>query len=168
MSCLPRAWIAVLCLAPLACVAYDKPAATEGPSETPPVVAPSEAQQPVTETPSPVTQSEAPMPTQSEVPKGELLVQALPAGVVGIELREGRLHVREGYALVQGAGGTMSLVDPDNREKPSGLGCGCSGGTGGCVVANQGGILVCKDEGCTGSCGLAVTIDGITTEILRF
>ena len=65
MSCLPRAWIAVLCLAPLACVAYDKPAATEGPSETPPVVAPSEAQQPVTETPSPATTDRgAQMPTQ--------------------------------------------------------------------------------------------------------
>jgi hypothetical protein len=168
MSCLPRTWIAVLCLAPLACVAYDKPAATEGPSENPPVVAPSEAQQPVTETPSPPSR-QAPEPRQTGMTKGELLVTALPAGVEGLEIKEGAIHLQTGYEFVKGEKGSFTVARRGGGAPVVSGGCGCSGGTGDCDPEfTPDGIIVCASKGCTASCGLAVTLGGTRTELVRF
>ena len=167
MSRLQRTCIALLCLAPLACT-YSKPAATEGPSETPPVVAPSEAQEPVTETPT-VTQTQEPTPpTQEGTTKGELLVQALPPGAVGLELVDGQLKLQAGYEYVEQPESKFMIRARDGQQVGLG-GCGCSS-LGDCKpVFSPEGIIVCKARGiCIGSCRLAVTIGGASTDLIRY
>jgi hypothetical protein len=102
---------------------------------------------------------------------GTVLVKTLPAGVEGLELKDGALRVKDGYQFVKGPGGTFTVSRinvPVPPAPPTGGGCGCNAGTDGCQPVDKGGIIVCEGGCGTGTCGLAVTAGGIRTEIIRF
>jgi hypothetical protein len=104
--------------------------------------------------------------------KPTLLVSKLPAGAEGVELAEGGLRILKGYEFIRDSDSTFVIARMTERTRTGGTGtgggCGCKGGTGGCVPANQGGIIVCQaDSSCT-NCGLALTIGGVSTMIFRY
>lgn len=99
--------------------------------------------------------------------KGTLLVDKLPDNVEGLELRDGAVYLKKGYRLEPDTATTVAMIDEGGGKK-GGLGCGCKSPTGTCVPALEGGIAVCKSDGCE-KCGLAViTIDGSTIELATF
>jgi len=105
--------------------------------------------------------------TQSGSTKGTLLVRQLPAGVEGLALVNGELKVQAGYEFAKGDKGTFTVARAGGGQVTSG-GCGCSG-AGDCdPVLSPDGIIVCQSNGCTTSCGLAVTIAGTRTELIRY
>ena len=102
---------------------------------------------------------------------GTVLVKELPAGVEGLELREGALRLQDGYEFVKGPGGTFTVSRinvPTNPTPPTGGGCGCSGAAEGCQPVLKGGIIVCEGGCGTGTCGLALTAGGVKTDIIKW
>jgi hypothetical protein len=105
--------------------------------------------------------------SQSLPPKGTLLVKQLPAGVEGVELKDGWLHLKEGYKFEKQPRHRFSVARIGGGHGVTSGGCGCTGGT--CdPKLGTGGIIVCDSTGCTGSCGLALTIGGAQTKIIRY
>jgi hypothetical protein len=100
---------------------------------------------------------------------GTVLVKELPAGVEGVELRDGALRLKDGYDFVKGPGGTFTVSRIQVPSSPAtGGGCGCSGAAGGCEPVLKGGIIVCEGGCGTGSCGLALTAGGVKTDIIKW
>jgi hypothetical protein len=103
---------------------------------------------------------------QSKLPRGTVVVKQLPAGVKGVELREGFLRLKDGYNFVKQPKHRFAVARmSDGRNVLSG-GCGCTGGT--CDPVLKGGIIVCQGSNCTGTCGLALTIAGVETKIITY
>jgi hypothetical protein len=105
---------------------------------------------------------------QSSAPnKGKILVKQLPAGVEGVELKDGALRLKSGFTFVKKPRHRFALVRISNGQGATTGGCGCTGGT--CEPkVNSSGIIVCEGSNCTGSCGLALTVRGISTRIIEF
>jgi hypothetical protein len=117
--------------------------------------------------PSPAVQTSS--PAQSAVPKGKVLVEALPAGVEGLELRNGELRLLGGYEFVEQPENAFKVMRARDGQQVGIGGCGCSR-LGLCKpVLSPDGIIVCQVEGlCIGSCGLAVTAGGVSTDIIMY
>jgi len=98
--------------------------------------------------------------------KGKVLVKQLPAGVEGVELKDGALRLRSGFTFVKKPRHRFALVRISNGQTVTTGGCGCTGGT--CEPTAGGGIIVCEGSNCTGSCGLALTARGVSTRIIEF
>ncbi|HET9252012.1 MAG TPA: hypothetical protein VFP58_07850 [Candidatus Eisenbacteria bacterium] len=103
--------------------------------------------------------------------KGRALVKELPAGVEGVELTDGGLRVLKGYEVVHDSDSTFSIARVSTgRPGPTGTSgsCKCTSGTGKC---KDGGatIIVCvpADTTCT-TCGLALTVGGVSTPIFIY
>lgn len=106
----------------------------------------------------------------TEVPtlKAEVLVKELPEGVEGLELRDGALWLKKGYTFEPQPGGTFRIQNPGGGGGTGG-GCGCKSPTGGgCEPKLEGGIIVCKADATCTNCGLAITVGGISTDIIAF
>jgi hypothetical protein len=112
-------------------------------------------------------ESPAPSDTPAQTGTGTLLVDNLPENVVGLELRDGAIHVKDGYKLEQQPDSTFMMIDPDGGRTGTGLGCGCKSPTGTCVPELKGGIAVCTADKCD-KCGLAVMVGGTSTELAIF
>lgn len=106
-------------------------------------------------------------PTESAPSKGTVLVDRLPDGVEGLEIKDGALAAKAGYGLMKGSNATFVVVRELDGQIVSAGGCGCSGGGGACEPKLEGGIAVCHSDGCL-SCGLAVTAGSVRTEIIRY
>jgi hypothetical protein len=112
------------------------------------------------------------MSAAAEVPlrKGKALVSELPAGVEGVELADGGLRVLKGYEVVRDSDSTFFVARVNTGRRPTGTSgsCKCTSGTGKCT---DGGvvIVVCvpADTTCT-TCGLALTVGGVTTPIFIY
>jgi hypothetical protein len=111
--------------------------------------------------------------TKAEVPhrKPRLLVKELPPGVEGVELADEGLRVLKGYEVVRDSDNTFYIARVESgRRSPTGTSgsCKCTSGTGKCT---DGGvvIVVCvpADTTCT-TCGLALTVGGVTTPIFIY
>jgi hypothetical protein len=101
-----------------------------------------------------------------ETAKGTVIVKQLPAGVEGVELKDGSLRLKPGYKFEKRPQHQFAVIRiSDGRAVTSG-GCGCTGGT--CDPVLKGGIGVCEGSGCTGHCGLALTVAGIKTTIINY
>jgi len=106
-------------------------------------------------------------PDSSQLPKGTVLVKQLPAGAEGVELSGGALRLKSGYTFVKQPRHGFAVARMGGGHGATSGGCGCTGGT--CDPELKGGIIVCEDKGgCTGTCGLALTISGIRTQIIRY
>jgi hypothetical protein len=106
---------------------------------------------------------------QSSTPgaKGQVVVAQLPAGAEGVELKDGALKLKDGYDFVKESGSTFAIARrSDGRHVTSG-GCGCKSATGTCTPTMTIGIIECVPDNCT-SCGLALTVGGASTEIIRY
>jgi hypothetical protein len=145
-----KASIACLLLA-VAATACGPAQAPATPSSPPPAPSP-------TPTPTP-----APPGAQLTMPKRATMVEKLPDGADGLDLRDGRLRLKQGYRFVPQPMGRFAIENPGGGTGASG-GCGCKSGGGTCEPKLSGGIIVCAADGCT-QCGLALTIGGTTTEI---
>jgi hypothetical protein len=110
---------------------------------------------------------EVPAPPAS--PRTELLVKELPAGVEGLELRDGAIWLKEGYTFEPQPDGTFIIGLRDGSGGGgTGGGCGCKSGGGKCEPVLEGGIAVCKGDSACTKCGLALTVGGVTTEVMLF
>jgi hypothetical protein len=111
-------------------------------------------------------------PQQTQTPStGTVLVKELPAGVEGLELRDGALRLKDGYEFVPGPGGTFTVSRiqlPTLPTSSTGGGCGCSASATGCQPVSKGGIIVCEGGCGTGTCGLALTVGGVKTDIIKW
>ena len=107
-----------------------------------------------------------PAGNQSDVPKGTVLVKQLPAGAEGLELSAGLLRLKSGYKFLKQPGHGFAVARMSGGHPVTTGGCGCTGGT--CDPVSKGGIIVCESTDCTGSCGLALTISGASTKIIRY
>jgi len=105
-------------------------------------------------------------PEQTQVPKGTVLVKELPGSVEGVELKDGSLRLKLGFTFEKQPGHGFSIARMSGGQHVTSGGCGCTGGT--CDPVLKGGIIVCESSGCTGSCGLALTIAGAKTNIIRY
>jgi hypothetical protein len=99
-------------------------------------------------------------------PRGTVLVKQLPAGVEGLELRNGALRLKSGYNFVKQPRHQFAVVRMSDGQTVTSGGCGCTGGT--CDPVLRGGIAVCEGNNCTGTCGLALTIAGVRKAIMNF
>jgi hypothetical protein len=105
-------------------------------------------------------------PGQSQIPRGTVLVKQLPAGAEGVELSGGSLRLKSGYTFVKQPRQGFAVARMGGQPVTSG-GCGCTGGT--CDPELKGGIIVCENKGgCTGHCGLALTVSGVKTQIIQY
>ena len=105
-------------------------------------------------------------PGQSETPRGTVLVRQLPADAEGVELKESSLRLRPGYKFVKQPRHGFAVARMSGGQPVLSGGCGCTGGT--CDPVLKGGIIVCEASGCTGTCGLALTIAGVKTNIINY
>jgi hypothetical protein len=105
-------------------------------------------------------------PNQTGLPKGKVLVKQLPAGVEGVELKDGALRLKPGFTFVKKPRHRFAVARISNGQTVTTGGCGCTGGT--CDPTSSGGIIVCEGSNCTGSCGLALTVKGVNTRIIEF
>jgi hypothetical protein len=103
--------------------------------------------------------------SQSDLPGGTVLVKRLPAGAEGLELKEGSLRLKPGYSFVKQSGHRFAVARMSGGQPVTSGGCGCTGGT--CDPVLKGGIIVCEASGCTGTCGLALTVAGVNTKIIK-
>ena len=103
---------------------------------------------------------------QASGPKGKLLVKQLPAGVEGVELKDGALRLKPGFTFVKKPRHRFAVARISNGQTVTSGGCGCTGGT--CDPTSSGGIIVCEGSNCTGSCGLALTAHGVNTKIMEW
>ena len=109
----------------------------------------------------------SPDQSQVPVPKGTVLVKQLPASMEGVELKDGSLRLKPGFIFEKQPRHGFAVARMSGGQHVTSGGCGCTGGT--CdPVLSSGGIIVCESSGCTGSCGLALTIAGVNTKIIRF
>ena len=104
--------------------------------------------------------------SQSDLPRGTVLVKRLPAGAEGLELKEGSLRLKPGYSFVKQSGHRFAVARMSGGQPVTSGGCGCEGGT--CDPVLKGGIIVCEGTDCTGTCGLALTVHGLNRKIIAF
>ncbi len=105
-------------------------------------------------------------PEQSQLPKGTALVKELPGSVEGVELKDGSLKLKPGFTFEKDPRHGFVIARMSGGQHVTSGGCGCTGGT--CDPVLKGGIIVCESSGCTGSCGLALTIAGVRMNIIRY
>lgn len=115
--------------------------------------------------------SRNPAPPSEQTPgqtvaHGQVLIDHLPDGVEGVELAEGGLRLKKGYKLVKDSDSTFAIARMSDGRSVMAGGCGCKG-SGGCDPVLEGGIIVCKAKDCS-DCGLALTIAGVRTPIIRY
>ena len=99
--------------------------------------------------------------------RAQMLVEALPAGVEGLELAENGLRVKKGYEYVKDTDSTFAIMRLSDSKRISVGGCGCRVGPGCVPVLTDDGIIICVTILCT-PCGLAVTSGGPRFEIARY
>jgi len=110
--------------------------------------------------------------TASQTPdttdRATLLVQALPAGVEGLELTDKGLRVMKGYEFVKDTDTTFSITRmSDGRRGVATGGCGCRLINLGCYAELRDGIIVCTTLLCK-PCGLMVRDGSHNTEVLLY
>ena len=113
-------------------------------------------------------QKQGQSPDQSQMSKGTVLVKQLPAGAEGVELKGGALKLKSGYKFEKRPRGQFAIARMGGGGNPvTSGGCGCSGGT--CEPEfTAAGIIECVPKDCTGHCGLALTVSGVKTQIIRY
>ena len=105
--------------------------------------------------------------------KGKELVKRLPVGAEGVELKDGLLRLKPGYKFEKHDDGTVAVANM--RGGSGGLGaqggswaCQCMADSGGtCQVIISGNILFCTNGTCP-NCVLGITVDKITTGVMRY
>lgn len=109
----------------------------------------------------------SPSTGQNGVPKGTVLVKELPAGAEGVELKGGALRLKPGFTFTKQPRHGFTVARMSGGQGATSGGCGCTGGT--CdPVLGSGGAIVCQGTNCTGTCGLALTVRGVTRKIVEF
>ena len=109
--------------------------------------------------------------SQTKPPKGKILVERLPEGVEGVELKDGMVRLKSGYKFVKGKGNTVSVArirgggDLNARGTWS---CHCSDDSGGCSIFQTPSSLYCETGGCTGACELKTTTNEGVVAIMRY
>ena len=114
----------------------------------------------------------------TEVPKGKALVEKLPEGVEGVELKDGVVKIKPGYKFVKkdnkvtvmrsaagGAGGGGRLGVGGSWS------CVCKQGAGGCSTMVEDNQIYCApggDSPCGDKCVLSITIKAARTGIMRY
>lgn len=86
-----------------------------------------------------------------------------PNPLAMIEVRQGRVHARPGFEIVQqGSGAVLRQTRAGNG--PGALAavrgefrCGCDNGTGNCSVSATGNTIYCLSQNCTGTCNMITT-----------
>ena len=104
--------------------------------------------------------------SQAGLPKGTVLVKQLPAGAEGVELKDGALRLKSGFTFTKQPRHQFTVARMSGGQGATSGGCGCAGGT--CDPVLSGSIIVCQGADCTGSCGLALSIRGVTRKIIEF
>ena len=113
-----------------------------------------------------------------EVPKGEALVEKLPEGVEGVEIKDGIVKIMPGYKFVNkdnkvtvmraaggGAGGGGRLGVGGSWS------CVCKEGVGGCSTMVEDNQIYCTPGGepaCPDKCVLSIIIKAAKTGIIRY
>jgi hypothetical protein len=97
----------------------------------------------------------------------QILVEALPAGVEGLELTERGLRVMKGYEYVQDTDSTFAIMRQSDQGRITVGGCGCRVGPGCVPVLTDDGIIICVSILCS-PCGLAVTSEGVRFEVASY
>ena len=119
----------------------------------------------------PATTAAAGQPERRVERTAKVLTQ-LPAGIEGVEIRDGAVRVKSGYEFVQNRRTRRVSV---RRIGGRGLGgdwsCNCSGGSGTCQATVTTGTLVCTipaGSKCT-QCDLTITTTGLRgTALIRY
>ena len=138
-------WVAALVAMSVACARSPEPEPAAGGSEDTATVA------------APDTAARAVM-----------LVEALPAGIEGLELAENGLRVQKGYEFVKDTDSTFALRRMGGSNVIRVGGCGCKVGAGCVPFMTDDGIIICISVLCN-TCGLAVIgPTGASFEIARY
>jgi len=112
-----------------------------------------------------------------EVPKGEALVEKLPQGVEGLEMKDGVVKIRPGYkfekkenkvTVMRAAGGGTA----GGRVGVGGAwSCVCKQGAGGCSTMVEDNQIFCAPGGepaCSDKCVLSVVIKAAKSQIFIY
>ena len=94
------------------------------------------------------TRSESNAPA-SPVKKGKLLVKRLPEGAEGVEIKDGAVHLREGFKFVKEGKGKIIVARPE--ADGCGLGRAEDEGRAGCKEYRQTGEAAYAHEGRMGA-----------------
>ena len=113
-----------------------------------------------------------------EIPKGEALVEKLPEGVEGVEMKDGVVKIKPGYKFVKkdnkvtvmrsaagGAGGGGRLGVGGSWS------CVCKQGTGGCSTMVEDNQIFCAPGGepaCSDRCVLSIVIKAAKAGIFMY
>jgi hypothetical protein len=113
----------------------------------------------------------------TEVPKGEALVEKLPEGVEGVELKEGFVKIMPGYKFVKKDNKVTVMRSAAGGTGGGRLGvggawsCVCKQGDGGCSTMVEDNQIFCAPGGepaCSDKCVLSVVIRAAKAQIFRY
>ena len=113
----------------------------------------------------------------TEVPKGEALVEKLPEGVEGVELKEGFVKARPGYKFVKKDNKVTVMMAAGGGTGGGRLGvggawsCVCKQGAGGCSTMVEDNQIFCAPGGepaCSDKCVLSVVIKAAKAQIVMY
>lgn len=97
----------------------------------------------------------------------QALVDKLPDGVEGVELKNNAVRIKPGYKFVK-EGNTVKVMARRGGNNVSGTwGCYCKSGSGSCSAIITNGVLGCSGGTCT-SCDMTVVVNGLKTAVLMY
>ena len=116
------------------------------------------------------TKSENSAPIRRELPKGKPLVKSLPDEVEGVELKNGVVHLKDGFKFVKEKNGTVSVARINGNNAQGSWACRCTGDNhkGNCEEEIEEASLFCNSGTCTGTCKMSVVVKNTTTAIFAY
>src|SRR6266480_1387547 len=116
------------------------------------------------------SRSDSTAPVASPVKRGKLLVKRLPEGVEGVEIKDGAIHLKEGFKFVKEGKGKVVVARMRGNNATGSWSCACTGEnrSGSCEEDIEQASLLCNAGSCTGTCKLSVVVKGATTAIFAY
>jgi hypothetical protein len=119
---------------------------------------------------APPTQSDNKAEVTRTPRKGKALVKRLPDGVEGVELKDGAVHLKDGYKFVKQGNGKVTVARINGNNATGTWACRCTGDThsGSCEEGIESASLFCNSGTCTGTCKLSVVVKTVATAVFAY
>jgi hypothetical protein len=101
--------------------------------------------------------------------KTKVLVKRLPNGVEGVELKDGKVRLKDGYKFVKHDNGTVTVARMNNGLGVGGSWkCTCDEADGECEAVITNGSISCKVKPFTcNNCSMTVVVGSVRTTIMQ-